>query len=162
MGAGFLMYLLVVVVLHVAKRGSRHMHDPEPFRTASLFVAENKAVALGLGALLLIMAAYNLSLIGMDMFHVAFTGQEGVTPSTTFYNDLFTGMIFTDVLTLILSIVVFRSLGSRIPQRRLCRFHCALPLFADRGLSLGSAPRSARHDLRNPHPGCLQQPHARR
>lgn len=106
MWAGFLMYLLVAVFQHIARRGARHMHDSEPSRAASLFVAQKKCVALGLGALLLIMASYNLWLIGMDVFHVAVTGQEGITHATTFYNDLFTVMIFTDVLILILSIVV--------------------------------------------------------
>jgi len=106
MWAGFLMYLLVAVFQHIARRGARHMHDSEPSRAASLFVAQKKCVALGLGALLLIMASYNLGLIGMDVFHVAVTGQEGITHATTFYNDLFTVMIFTDVLILILSIVV--------------------------------------------------------
>ena len=63
-------------------------------------------MALGLGALLLIMAAYNVSLFGMDIYRVAITGQVGAAHVTTFYNDLFTVMIFTDVLILILSIVV--------------------------------------------------------
>jgi hypothetical protein len=45
MWAGFLMYLLVVVFQHVARRGARHMHDSEPSRAASLFVAQKKAVA---------------------------------------------------------------------------------------------------------------------
>jgi hypothetical protein len=82
------------------------MHDSEPSRASALFVAQKKSVALGLGALLLMMAAYNLSLIAMDIYRVAVTGQEGPTHATTFYNDLFTVMIFTDVLILILSIVV--------------------------------------------------------
>jgi hypothetical protein len=106
MWAGFLMYLLVAVFQHVARRGARHMHDSEPSRAAALYVAQKKCVALGLGALLVVMAAYNLSLIGMDFFHIAMTGQETVTHATTFYNDLFTVMIFTDVFMLILSIVV--------------------------------------------------------
>jgi hypothetical protein len=106
MWAGFLMYLLVAVFQHVAKRGAKHMHDSEPSRAQALFVAQKKTVALGLGALLLMMAAYNLSLIAMDVYRVAITGQEGPTHATTFYNDLFTVMIFTDVLILILSIVV--------------------------------------------------------
>jgi hypothetical protein len=106
MWAGFLMYLLVAVFQHIARRGMRHAHDAEPSRAETLFVAQKKCVALGLGALLLIMASYNLGLIGMDIFHVAITGQEGITHATTFYNDLFTVMIFTDVLILILSIVV--------------------------------------------------------
>jgi hypothetical protein len=106
MWAGFLMYLLVAVFQHVARQGAKHMHDSEPSRASALFVAQKKSVALGLGALLLMMAAYNLSLIAMDIYRVAVTGQEGPTHATTFYNDLFTVMIFTDVLILILSIVV--------------------------------------------------------
>ena len=106
MWAGFLMYFLVAVFQHVARRGpSQAIHD-EPTPAQALFVAQKKVVALGLGVLLLIMAAYNLSLIGMDIVHVAITGEVGIGHATTFYNDLFTVMIFTDVLILILSIVV--------------------------------------------------------
>jgi len=106
MWAGFLMYFLVAVFQHVARRGpSQAIHD-DPTPAQALFVAQKKVVALGLGALLLIMAAYNLSLIGMDVVHVAMTGEVGIGHATTFYNDLFTVMIFTDVLILILSIVV--------------------------------------------------------
>lgn len=106
MWAGFLMYLLVAVFQHVARRGpSQAIHD-DPTPAQALFVAQKKVVALGLGALLLIMAGYNLSLIGMDIVHAAMTGEIGIGHATTFYNDLFTVMIFTDVLVLILSIVV--------------------------------------------------------
>jgi hypothetical protein len=106
MWAGFLMYLLVAVFMQVARRTPKQAHADAPSRAQRLFVAQKKCVALGLGALLLIMASYNLSLIGMDFYHVAVTGQEVVGHATTFYNDLFTVMIFTDVLILILSIVV--------------------------------------------------------
>jgi hypothetical protein len=106
MWAGFLMYLLVAVFMQVARRTPKHALTDGPSRAQLLFVAQKKCVALGLGALLLIMATYNLSLIGMDFYHVAVTGQEVVGHATTFYNDLFTVMIFTDVLILILSIVV--------------------------------------------------------
>jgi hypothetical protein len=106
MWAGFLMYLLVAVFMQVARRTPKQAHTDSPSRAQSLFVAQKKCVALGLGALLLIMASYNLSLIGMDFYRVAVTGQEVVGHATTFYNDLFTVMIFTDVLILILSIVV--------------------------------------------------------
>jgi hypothetical protein len=106
MWAGFLMYLLVAVFQHVARRGVQHPQDLEPSGAERLFVAQKKCVALGLGALFLTMAAYNLGLIGLDVYHVMVTGQEGLTHTTTFYNDLFTVMIFTDVLVLILSIVV--------------------------------------------------------
>ena len=106
MWAGFLMYLLVAVFQHVSHRSVAHLGSGAASRARARFVAQKKTVALGLGALLLCMAAYNLSLIGMDVYHVVITGQEGITHATTFYNDLFTVMIFTDVLVLILSIVV--------------------------------------------------------
>lgn len=106
MWAGFLMYLLVAVFQHVARGSTVHMGAGAPSRARARFVAQKKGVALGLGALLLIMAAYNLGEFAMDIYRVAVTGQAGAVHSTTFYNDLFTVMIFTDVLILILSIVV--------------------------------------------------------
>jgi hypothetical protein len=106
MWAGFLMYLLVAVFQHVAQGSAGHMGKAAPSMARARFVAQKKGVALGLGALLLTMAAYNIGLFGMDVFRVAATGQPGLTHVTTFYNDLFTVMIFTDVLILILSIVV--------------------------------------------------------
>jgi hypothetical protein len=106
MWAGFLMYFLVAVFQHVARRGVQHPQDLEPSPAEWLFVAQKKCVALGLGALFLSMAGYNLGLIGLDIYRVAITGHEGMVHATTFYNDLFTVMIFTDVLVLILSIVV--------------------------------------------------------
>lgn len=106
MWAGFLMYLLVAVFQHVARRGGGSAHSEEPSRAQALFVAQKKVVALGLGGLLLIMAAYNIGLLALDVIRVAASGQIGLGHTTTFYNDLFTVMIFTDVLILILSIVV--------------------------------------------------------
>ena len=106
MWAGFLMYLLVAVFQHVGREAIMQSHQAEPSRAQALFVAQKKVVALGLGALLLTMAAYNLSLMGIDVYRAALTGQSGLGHTTTFYNDLFTVMIFTDVLVLILSIVV--------------------------------------------------------
>ncbi|MGD0734918.1 MAG: hypothetical protein ABR976_07210 [Terracidiphilus sp.] len=106
MWAGFLMYLLVAVFQHVAQGSAGHMGKVAPSMARARFVAQKKGVALGLGALLLTMAAYNIGLFGMDVFRDAVTGQTGLAHVTTFYNDLFTVMIFTDVLILILSIVV--------------------------------------------------------
>jgi hypothetical protein len=106
MWAGFLMYLLVAVFQHVAHRSPGHMGKAVPSRAQARFVAQKKGVALGLGALLLTMAAYNIGLFWMDVFREAMSGQAGLGHVTTFYNDLFTVMIFTDVLILILSIVV--------------------------------------------------------
>ena len=106
MWAGFLMYLLVAIFQHVAHGSAGHMGKAAPSLARLRFVAQKKAVALGLGALLLTMAAYNIGLFGMDVFREVTTGSTGLAHVTTFYNDLFTVMIFTDVLILILSIVV--------------------------------------------------------
>ena len=61
---------------------------------------------MGLAALLLAMAAYNLGVFAFAIYRALATGSGAIEPATTFYNDLFTVMIFTDVLVLILSLVV--------------------------------------------------------
>jgi hypothetical protein len=53
------------------------------------------------------MAAYNLGLFAIAVGRLLLTGQGTIdTSTTTFYNDVFTVMIFTDVLILILSLAV--------------------------------------------------------
>jgi hypothetical protein len=106
MWAGFLMYLLVAVFQHVSQRSAAHLGADAPSPARMRFVAQKKTVALGLGALLLTMATYNVGLFFIDVYQAAMTGRAGTGHVTTFYNDLFTVMIFTDVLILILSIVV--------------------------------------------------------
>jgi len=106
MWAGFLMYLLVAVFQHVARRSVGHDAKEAPSPAMVRFTAQKKCVALLLGVLLLTMAAYNLGIIGLDVLQVLHTGQIVTAHPTTYYNDLFTVMIFTDVLVLILSIVV--------------------------------------------------------
>jgi hypothetical protein len=106
MWAGFLMYLMVAIFQHVARQSSGHDTAETPTPAMLKFTAQKKAVALGLGALLITMAAYNLGLIGWDWLQLILTGQTAAAHPTTYYNDLFTVMIFTDVLILILSIVV--------------------------------------------------------
>jgi hypothetical protein len=106
MWAGFLMYLLVAVFQQVARRSPRPSADAKSSPARVRFGAQKKGIALGLGALLLVMAAYNLGLYALALGQVAMSGHTGVEPATTFYNDLFTAMIFTDVLVLILSLVV--------------------------------------------------------
>jgi hypothetical protein len=106
MWAGFLMYLLVAIFQHVARRSVGHDMAESPTPAMVRYTAQKKAVALGLGALLITMAAYNLGIIGWNWLQVIETGQAVAARPTTYYNDLFTVMIFTDVLLLILSIVV--------------------------------------------------------
>jgi len=106
MWAGFLMYLLVAIFQHVAHASTVHLGDFAPSVVRARFIAQKKAVALGLGALLMIMAAYSICIYAVGIYRAAVLGQTGMAHVTTFYNDLFTVMIFTDVLVLILSIVV--------------------------------------------------------
>jgi hypothetical protein len=106
MWAGFLMYLLVAVFQHVARQSTVHDVAMAPSPAMVRFTAQKKCVALLLGILLVTMAAYNLGIIGLDALRTVQTGQIVTAHATTYYNDLFTVMIFTDVLVLILSIVV--------------------------------------------------------
>jgi hypothetical protein len=105
MWAALLMFLLVAVFQYVALQRVRLPETPEHLPALELFIAQKKVVTLGLGTLLLIMAAYDLALFLFETHRVLVTG-HGLQPTTTFYNDLFTVMIFTDVLVLILSLIV--------------------------------------------------------
>jgi hypothetical protein len=69
-------------------------------------MAQKKVVAVGLATLLPAMAAYNLGVFAISIYNALQTGRGAIEPATTFYNDLFTVMIFTDVLILILSLAV--------------------------------------------------------
>ncbi|MGB8260864.1 MAG: hypothetical protein WCE75_10960 [Terracidiphilus sp.] len=106
MWAGFLMYLLVAVFQHVAQQRRLHGGGTMPAPGRARFIAQKKVVAVGLAALLLGMAAWNLGVVLLAIANAARTGHGGIEPATTFYNDLFTVMIFTDVLVLILSLNV--------------------------------------------------------
>jgi len=105
MWAGFLMYLLVAVFKHVAQRREPSSAKAIPSRETLRFIAQKRLIAAGLAILLLAMAAYNLSIFLMGVGRMVATGQGGLAGTTTFYNDVFTVMIFTDVLVLILSLV---------------------------------------------------------
>jgi hypothetical protein len=107
MWSGFLMFFLVAVFQHVAlkraRRSERFALSPERAR----FLAEKKVVAVGLAVLLLSMAAYNVGIFSLSIYHAIQASHGATEPTaTTFYNDLFTVMIFTDVMILILSLVV--------------------------------------------------------
>jgi hypothetical protein len=106
MWAGFVMYLLVAVFQHVAQKRTGMSVTSLPSRSLSRFIGQKKAVAAGLAALLVGMAAYNLGLLALAIGRNLATGHGEIESATNFYNDLFTVMIFTDVLILILSLVV--------------------------------------------------------
>jgi hypothetical protein len=106
MWGGFLMFFLVGVFQHVAQSRVRPSGTAIPSHGASRFIAQKKVVSIGLGALLLGMAVYNLGRLALAIAGILQTGHGSIESATTFYNDLFTVMIFTDVLILILSLVV--------------------------------------------------------
>ncbi len=106
MWAGLAMFLLVAVFQYVAQRRPRPQGTPERSRRLERFITQKKVVAVGLSALLLAMAAYNVGLYVLRVGRTLQLRHVVDMPVAHFYNDLFTVMIFTDVLVLILSLVV--------------------------------------------------------
>jgi hypothetical protein len=106
MWSGFLMYLLVAVFQHIARRRAETSITAMPTRDTMHFITQKRIIAVGLAVLLLVMAIWNLSLFFYDVVRMLWTGQGSIQGGATFYNDVFTVMIFTDVTVLILSLVV--------------------------------------------------------
>jgi len=74
-------------------------------RSLRLRGTQRHEAADGIGCLLG-MATYNIGLYVAALWRWIETGYAAMTPATSFYDDLFTVMIFTDVLVLILSLIV--------------------------------------------------------
>ncbi len=106
MWGGLLMFLLVGVFRHVSLRRAQPSASGISPRGAARYIAQKKVVSIGLAMLLLGMAVYNFGLIILAVHSVVLTGHGSIESATAFYNDLFTVMIFSDVLVLILSLVV--------------------------------------------------------
>jgi hypothetical protein len=106
MWAGFAMFFLVTVFQHVAQRRTEASVTSMPTRGTLRFIGQKRVVAAGLATLLIGMAAYNLGLLALAAVRMLLTGQGTIETATNFYNDVFTVMIFTDVLILILSLAV--------------------------------------------------------
>ena len=70
------------------------------------FIGQKKIVAAGLAVLLVCMAVWNVILFVITASQILRGSQCTLESATTYYNDMFTVMIFTDVLVLILSLVV--------------------------------------------------------
>jgi hypothetical protein len=93
MGAGLAMFLLVTVFKAVARHRPRVEVIREQSGALKQYVVQKKSIALVLTAVLVAIAAYNAWNLGLEGLRV-------------FYPDLFTVMIFTDVLVLILSLLI--------------------------------------------------------
>jgi len=106
-GAGLFMFLLVTVFLHAGRRRpQRSTHSEEPAELKK-FISRKKAIALALAVLLVSLAAYSLVDFVFQDSRAIFQGAKlSLDPNTFFYADVFTVMIFTDVLIVILSLAV--------------------------------------------------------
>jgi hypothetical protein len=105
MCSGLAMFLLVAVFQYVALKRVARPGAGELSAGSKKFIAQKKLVAVGLTVLLLSMAVYNLGIVAVYTYRSLMAG-HCTTPEAFFYNDVFTVMIFTDVLILILSLVV--------------------------------------------------------
>ena len=144
MGGGLLMFGIVAVYYFVLRRlDVRQVHLDEAPTALRRFVERKKAISLLLTILLLILTLYNLERWVVDVYQVAYLGTEAtVDVKTIFYLDLFTVMIFTDVLILLLSMFqadqyrfVFRNAGF-IASTMLLRIALTLEKPYDVGLAV--------------------------
>jgi hypothetical protein len=107
MCSGLVMFLLVAIFQYIALKRVRRAGTGELSAGSKKFIAQKKLVAIGLTGLLLSMAVYNLGIVVVHSWRSLMAGHGTIPePNAFFYNDVFTVMIFTDVLILILSLVV--------------------------------------------------------
>jgi hypothetical protein len=107
MWAGLVMFVFATVFQQVAQRQVRMPRNPELSAGREKFISQKKVVAVGLTVLLLSLATYHLTCFIVRIWMALAAGKPITLNATNvFYNDLFTVMIFTDVLMLILSLVI--------------------------------------------------------
>jgi hypothetical protein len=97
--AGLVMFLLVTVFLHAARRRADDDRPEAELLEVERFISRKKVIALGLTVLLLGVAIHRV---------IEFVGDGAARQNLNvfFYTDVFTVMIFTDVLIVILSLMV--------------------------------------------------------
>jgi hypothetical protein len=106
-GAGLLMFFLVSVFLKAAqKRVPPQEESSAKSPDLVKFIKRKELIALGLTALYCVLVISNLYAYVGQVYSNVYLGAVQPDPNTFFYTDLFTVMIFTDVLIVILSIVV--------------------------------------------------------
>jgi hypothetical protein len=107
MCSGLAMFLLVAIFQYVALKRVKRTGAAESSSGLQKFIAQKKLVAIGLTVLLLSIAVYNLGIVIVHSYWSFLAGRSITSePNAFFYNDVFTVMIFTDVLILILSLGV--------------------------------------------------------
>ena len=102
-----LMFLCVAAFQIVASKLVVPVNDAQRNSAREKFISQKKVVAVCLTILLLVMAAYNLFRVLTEIYRSLGSSSYIVhQPLLFFYHDVFTVMIFTDVLILILSLVI--------------------------------------------------------
>ncbi|MEC8425199.1 MAG: hypothetical protein VX000_15550 [Myxococcota bacterium] len=136
MGGGAAMFALLAGFYHVSRRSPRRA-AVRPLTTmrprVAHFVAHKRALALLLAVLLCLLAAGHLAGWLLDTYHVVHLGQVSTLDvDRIFYEDLFTVMVFVDVVVLLLSMeldsaypMVFRNAGY-VVSTILLRFSLSL------------------------------------
>lgn len=105
-GAGLCMFLLVTVFHHAASSRSREQAS-EGTEALRKFIERKKLLALVLTVIFVSLAVISMFDYGIDVYReIRNGGLPGLAPPTSFYSEVFTVMIFTDVLILILSLLV--------------------------------------------------------
>lgn len=107
MGAGLLLFLLVTVFYHIGRyRTAMEQVRGEPSSALQHFIVRKKLVALILVGLLFWLVANNLILWGIAGYQALNGSVPTLIPNGDYYTDLFTVLIFADVLILILSLLL--------------------------------------------------------
>jgi hypothetical protein len=101
LSAGLFMFLLVTVFLHAARRRTGADSPPQDPAALKTFISRKKSIAVALSVLLVSLAAHSLWQFAREILE-----QTHADPNSFFYGDVFTAMIFTDVLIVILSLAV--------------------------------------------------------
>ena len=104
-GAGLLMFLLVGVFHHIARQRVAEVAGEMPAEL-NKFIARKKIIALLLTALFLGLAAYAMGDFLISVEREIHGAPARIETRPAFYTEMFTVMIFTDVLILILSLLV--------------------------------------------------------
>jgi len=105
--AGLLMFLLVTVFMHAARR--RAVPDPHEEESSEIkkFISRKKAISVGLTVLLVSLAAFSGWEFANELYQELYHGAKAhLDPNTLFYTEVFSVMIFADVLIVILSLAV--------------------------------------------------------
>ncbi len=167
--AGLLMFLLVTVFLDAGRRRvaaevRRAATPREESRALARFILRKKTIAVLLTVLLVALAAYNLWEFGSDVGTSAYHGvKASMDVNTFYYTDVFTVMIFTDVLIVILA-GRFRSLRAGVPECSVRHFDHPDSILTHRRPALRGGAGDFRNGVRDPNSAGVQlsfaNPHA--